>query len=265
MHVGREPEADDFRKSCRSVKVDPFTSFMYWHMEWHTEHHTFPGGPLLPAEEVLRSDPGALGGAAAPAPGVEGDERPQRPAVGAHCRPGRVAEGRRGAAARHARLGTPWPGARRGVLLSVRIRRSSPSPGFGPPPRRCWWRGRCGRSGRWWRPPAHVHAGGEIGGQVGAPQVAGAPGQHPRLKRAGDAAPANPAPGGEAGGVVPAAVAADRHAAVGRLQRHRPGVGVLGARQRAFARARTGCARRRSALRRPPSPTPCSAVIRSTR
>ena len=45
MHVGREPEADDFRKSCRSVKVDPFTSFMYWHMEWHTEHHTFPAVP----------------------------------------------------------------------------------------------------------------------------------------------------------------------------------------------------------------------------
>ena len=45
MHVGREPEADDFRKSCRSVKVDPFTSFLYWHMEWHTEHHTFPAVP----------------------------------------------------------------------------------------------------------------------------------------------------------------------------------------------------------------------------
>ncbi len=45
MHVGREPESDDFRKSCRSVKVDPLTSFMYWHMEWHTEHHTFAAVP----------------------------------------------------------------------------------------------------------------------------------------------------------------------------------------------------------------------------
>lgn len=45
MHVGRTPETDDFRDCCRSVRVDPFTSFMYWHMEWHTEHHTFPGIP----------------------------------------------------------------------------------------------------------------------------------------------------------------------------------------------------------------------------
>ena len=112
MHVGREPEADDFRKSCRSVKVDPFTSFMYWHMEWHTEHHNLPRGPLLPPEEVLRGDPGALGGAAGPAPGVEGDERPQRTAAGAHCRPGRVAEGTQ-------------RGTRQGALRLGRTRRAS--------------------------------------------------------------------------------------------------------------------------------------------
>jgi len=45
MHVGRTPEASDFRESCRSVRVDPFTSFLYWHMEWHTEHHTFAAVP----------------------------------------------------------------------------------------------------------------------------------------------------------------------------------------------------------------------------
>lgn len=45
MHCGREPDVDDFRKCCRTVRVDPFTSFLYWHMEWHTEHHTFPGIP----------------------------------------------------------------------------------------------------------------------------------------------------------------------------------------------------------------------------
>ena len=45
MHSGREPEANDFRLSCRSVKVNPLTSFLFWHMEWHTEHHTFPGVP----------------------------------------------------------------------------------------------------------------------------------------------------------------------------------------------------------------------------
>jgi fatty acid desaturase len=45
MHVGRKPESNDFRESCRSVRVDPFTSFLYWHMEWHTEHHTFAAIP----------------------------------------------------------------------------------------------------------------------------------------------------------------------------------------------------------------------------
>lgn len=45
MHVGRTPETDDFRDGCRSVRVDPFTSFLFWHMEWHTEHHTYAAVP----------------------------------------------------------------------------------------------------------------------------------------------------------------------------------------------------------------------------
>jgi fatty acid desaturase len=45
MHAGREPETSDFRVCCRTIKVDPFTSFMYWHMEWHTEHHAFASIP----------------------------------------------------------------------------------------------------------------------------------------------------------------------------------------------------------------------------
>lgn len=45
MHSGRQPEVDDFRLCCRSVRVDPVTSFLFWHMEYHTEHHAFPGIP----------------------------------------------------------------------------------------------------------------------------------------------------------------------------------------------------------------------------
>lgn len=45
MHVARTPETDDFKRCCRSVRLDPFSSFLYWHMEFHTEHHTFPGIP----------------------------------------------------------------------------------------------------------------------------------------------------------------------------------------------------------------------------
>ena len=54
MHVGKEPETDDFRKCCRSVKVNPFTSFMYWHMEWHTEHHAFAAIPCYNLKKFYR-------------------------------------------------------------------------------------------------------------------------------------------------------------------------------------------------------------------
>ena len=45
MHSGRQPEADDFRLCCRTVRLDPVTSFLYWHMEYHTEHHAFAAIP----------------------------------------------------------------------------------------------------------------------------------------------------------------------------------------------------------------------------
>ena len=54
MHVGREPESDDFRKCCRSVRVNRFTSFMFWHMEWHTEHHTFAAIPCYNLKKFHR-------------------------------------------------------------------------------------------------------------------------------------------------------------------------------------------------------------------
>lgn len=45
MHVGKQPETDDFRLCCRSVKLDPISSFLYWHMEYHVEHHTYAAIP----------------------------------------------------------------------------------------------------------------------------------------------------------------------------------------------------------------------------
>lgn len=45
MHSGRQADVDDFRACCRTVWLDPFTSFLYWHMEWHTEHHVSAGVP----------------------------------------------------------------------------------------------------------------------------------------------------------------------------------------------------------------------------
>lgn len=45
MHSARQPEVDDFRLCCRTVRVDPITSFLYWHMEYHTEHHAYANIP----------------------------------------------------------------------------------------------------------------------------------------------------------------------------------------------------------------------------
>ena len=54
MHVGRQPETDDFRLCCRSVRVDPVTSFLFWHMEYHTEHHTFAAVPCYNLRKLNR-------------------------------------------------------------------------------------------------------------------------------------------------------------------------------------------------------------------
>ncbi len=54
MHVGRQPEVDDFLLCCRTVRLDPFTSFLYWHMQWHTEHHAFAGVPCYRLQALHR-------------------------------------------------------------------------------------------------------------------------------------------------------------------------------------------------------------------
>lgn len=45
QHTACEANNRDFRISCGSVRLDRFSSFMYWHMEFHTEHHSFAGVP----------------------------------------------------------------------------------------------------------------------------------------------------------------------------------------------------------------------------
>ncbi len=45
MHCGLRSEVPDFRKSVRTISLDPFTEFLYWHMNWHLEHHMFAAVP----------------------------------------------------------------------------------------------------------------------------------------------------------------------------------------------------------------------------
>ena len=45
QHCGLRSNIADFRKCTRSVKLDPFTEFLYWHMNWHLEHHMYAAVP----------------------------------------------------------------------------------------------------------------------------------------------------------------------------------------------------------------------------
>ena len=45
QHCGLQDNVDDFRKSVRSMRLNPLFSFLYWRMEWHTEHHMYAGVP----------------------------------------------------------------------------------------------------------------------------------------------------------------------------------------------------------------------------
>ena len=45
QHCGLMDEVNDFRKSVRSMRLNPLFSFLYWRMEWHIEHHMYAGVP----------------------------------------------------------------------------------------------------------------------------------------------------------------------------------------------------------------------------
>ncbi len=46
QHAGLVDNSNDFRKSCRTISLNPFLSFLYWKMNYHIEHHMFPGVPF---------------------------------------------------------------------------------------------------------------------------------------------------------------------------------------------------------------------------
>ena len=54
MHAGLRNNVPDFRKCVRSVRLDPFSEFIYWHMNWHTEHHMYAGVPCYHLAKLHR-------------------------------------------------------------------------------------------------------------------------------------------------------------------------------------------------------------------
>jgi fatty acid desaturase len=54
QHAACEPNNPDFRISCADVKLDPLSSFLYWHMEYHIEHHMFAAIPCYNLKRFAR-------------------------------------------------------------------------------------------------------------------------------------------------------------------------------------------------------------------
>ena len=54
QHCGLEENTNDFRKSVRSIRLDPFSEFLYWRMNWHTEHHMYAGVPCYNLKALYR-------------------------------------------------------------------------------------------------------------------------------------------------------------------------------------------------------------------
>ena len=55
MHAGLRYDVADFRKCTRTTKLDPVSSFTYWHMRWHREHHTYAGVPCYKLRRLNRA------------------------------------------------------------------------------------------------------------------------------------------------------------------------------------------------------------------
>ncbi len=52
QHCGLRDQSSDFRKSTRSMKLNPLFDFLYWRMGWHIEHHMFAGVPCYNLEKL---------------------------------------------------------------------------------------------------------------------------------------------------------------------------------------------------------------------
>ena len=45
QHCGLKDNDTDFRKSTRTINLNPILEFLYWYMNWHIEHHMYAGVP----------------------------------------------------------------------------------------------------------------------------------------------------------------------------------------------------------------------------
>ena len=45
QHIGLQDDVPDFRLCTRTVILNPFFRFLYWHMNYHIEHHMYAAVP----------------------------------------------------------------------------------------------------------------------------------------------------------------------------------------------------------------------------
>ena len=45
QHIGLQDNVPDFRLCCRTIRLRPFVTFLYFRMNWHTEHHMYAAVP----------------------------------------------------------------------------------------------------------------------------------------------------------------------------------------------------------------------------
>jgi len=59
QHIGLPSHNTDFRLCCRTLTLNPFIQFIYWHMNYHTEHHMYAAVPcyrLGALHRIIRHD-----------------------------------------------------------------------------------------------------------------------------------------------------------------------------------------------------------------
>jgi fatty acid desaturase len=54
QHVGLQDNVPDFRLCCRTIYLNPFLRFLYWHMNFHTEHHMYAAVPCYKLGKLHR-------------------------------------------------------------------------------------------------------------------------------------------------------------------------------------------------------------------
>ena len=59
QHIGLTDNVDDFRLNSRTIILNPFVRFLYWHMNFHIEHHMYAAVPcyhLGRLHKLIRAD-----------------------------------------------------------------------------------------------------------------------------------------------------------------------------------------------------------------